>query len=91
MKAAAFTDCVYIPFADSVCSLPGPINITVKPTVKNAGSGIKTSCIMFIRLSTTMQSVSLAVLLGDANPHISKECRCTYVEIITSIQPFLCF
>lgn len=41
VKAAAFTDRVYIPFADRVCSLPGPINITVKPTVKSAGSGIK--------------------------------------------------
>lgn len=29
------------PFADRVCSLPGPINITVKPTVKSASSGIK--------------------------------------------------
>lgn len=27
MQAAAFSDCVYIPFADSVCSLPGPVNI----------------------------------------------------------------
>lgn len=28
MQAAAFTDCVYIPFADSICSLPGPVHIT---------------------------------------------------------------
>lgn len=39
MQAAAFTDCVYIPFADRVCSLPGPVNITT--VEKNTGSGIK--------------------------------------------------
>lgn len=42
VKAAAFTDCVYISFADTVCSLPGLINITVKPTVNSASAGIKT-------------------------------------------------
>lgn len=86
VKAAAFTDCVYIPFADNVYSLPGPINITVKPTVKNAGSGIKTQCIMFIQFSTIIQSVLLAFFI-----HIKKECWCTYMEIMTSIQWFLWF
>lgn len=27
MQAAAFPDCVYISFADGICSLPGPVNI----------------------------------------------------------------
>lgn len=39
MQAAAFTDCIYIPFADSICPLPGPVIITT--VEKNAGSGIK--------------------------------------------------
>lgn len=28
MQAAAFTDCVYIRFADNISSLPGPVIIT---------------------------------------------------------------
>lgn len=57
VTAAAFTDCVYIPFADRVCSLPGPINITVKPTVKSASSCLKKYCIMLIQVSTIISSV----------------------------------
>lgn len=47
MEAAAFTDCAYIPFADGICSLPGPVNITAVEEKNNAGSGIKKNPIVY--------------------------------------------
>lgn len=57
VKAAAFTDCVYISFADRVCSLPGPINNTVKPTVKGASSGLKKKTVLCLSSSAPSYQV----------------------------------
>lgn len=99
MQAAAFTDCVYIPFADSICPLPGPVNITT--VEKNAGSGIKNTvyhvhsvqhyhpkciaCIFFLFVCFVFGRGS------DSNSHINEECWLYLYGNITSIQPFLCF
>lgn len=95
MQAAAFTDCVCISFADGICSLPGPVNITA--VEKKCRFWHKKKIIVYHVHSVQHyhpKYVAFFFLLGwgsDSNSHISEEYWYTYMENITSIQPFLSF